>query len=162
MEAYPRCIFAIFKDLIEGSTTEMLHQTYKYYVNRVRSIPFNKSEFTNFKFRNSSCLHFSSIVHKPKRRVWISCDACGHLLYVYHKKNGTNTRLVKVILERILEDRVLNKSGEEESDSLISEGTEGSKDICCPECGKTFARGPVRMGKYICNKIIQGRVSVME
>jgi uncharacterized Zn finger protein (UPF0148 family) len=72
---------------------------------------------------------------KP-RTIAIHCMRCRTLLYRYQKR-GTGG-LVKCYEERILEDH-----------------TNG--DLCCPDCGQTFARHRMMSGKPV-HKIIQGKV----
>ena len=91
---------------------------------------------------------------KARRTVRIFCGSCSQLLYVYEKRNGTQTRLVKVILERIVQDEVGDRA------AAVPTSTVTEREVHCPSCRRAFARGPVRLGKWICNKIIQGRVSV--
>ena len=71
-----------------------------------------------------------------RRTISIHCAGCRQLLYRY-RKGGTGA-LVKCFVDRIVEDRTAG-------------------DLCCPQCGRTFARLGVLAGKPI-HKIVQGKV----
>jgi len=74
---------------------------------------------------------------RPTRRtIDIHCLKCRALIYRY-RKGGTGG-LVKCFVERISEDRTAG-------------------DLCCPRCGREFARLRMIQGKPA-HKIIQGRV----
>jgi len=76
----------------------------------------------------------------PERRVTVLCNKCGQRLYRYAKGNGAGSQLVKVYLERIVEDY-----------------TDGQ--LSCPSCGTEFAR-PATIHGRPANKIISGKVKM--
>ena len=71
-----------------------------------------------------------------RRTISIHCLRCRTLLYRY-KKGGTGG-LVKCFIDRIVED---NTAG----------------DLCCPGCGREFARLRMIRGRPA-HKIIQGKI----
>ena len=71
-----------------------------------------------------------------RRTIAIHCSKCRTLVYRY-AKGGTGS-LVKCLVERIIEDRTAG-------------------DLCCPDCGQTFAR-PMTVAGRPAHKIIQGKV----
>ena len=100
-----------------------------------------------------------SAVEKFKK-VTVLCSSCGHLLCRYAKRNGTQSRLIKLFHERMVQEE-----GAVDFSSTVPSGkkylTEGDmKDAPWPSCGKIFARGPLMIKGKFAHKIVNGRVDV--
>ena len=104
--------------------------------------PLLSSSASRTYFHSSSLL----LLAKPKqgrivdsyRTVSVNCTTCRHRLFRYKKKNGTQSRLIKCMVERIVMD--------EEQDWLQKEEATAD-DYACPQCQTNFARAALIHGR---------------
>eukprot|EP00435_Cladocopium_sp_Y103_P051580 s1473_g16.t1 len=84
-------------------------------------------------------------------KVAVLCSRCGELLAVYRKRNARKSQLVKMHLERIAED----------THGLLADGhipSSGEREVACPNCQRSFCRGPRLVNGRPAWKIISGRI----
>ena len=101
--------------------------------------------------------HISStsvLLAKPKRggivdsyrTVEVQCATCQSLLFGYKKKNGTKSNLIKVYIERIVNDPqcLLSRPVEEAGDGRDREASQ--EGYCCAKCSRQFGRAATIKG----------------
>ena len=97
---------------------------------------------------NKSFGTLSSRVEKY-RSITISCARCRCMLFKYKKKNGTKSALIKILINRIVED----------PNGIIPEDAAVPSPCVCPKCGEAFARAVIMRGNSAL-KIIGNRVQM--
>ena len=78
--------------------------------------------------------------------VNVVCQKCGTLLFGYKKKNGLKSNLVKMYVERIVND----------PHALLEQAREGN-EMQCPSCESRFARDALIHGRPAL-KMVGGKV----
>ena len=71
------------------------------------------------------------------------------MLFKYKKKNGTKSALIKILINRIVED----------PNGIIPENAAVPSPCVCPKCGEAFARAVIMRGNSAL-KIIGNRVQM--
>jgi DNA-directed RNA polymerase subunit RPC12/RpoP len=104
---------------------------------------------------------------KPKttfdsyQTVSVNCNKCGLRLFKYKKKNGTKSNLVKLYIERIVDDcaSIISDTSNTSNASNTSDTTDddNDKDWKCPNCQTKFARDAMIHGRPAL-KLIGGKI----